>query len=77
MDRRLNKRVDAYITNFKEDVREKMTKLGLTTTSEGRQLLQYIYDYEVQQNESNRTIYLINSAFVPQFESQLLQLMSQ
>ena len=46
MDRRLNKRVDAYITSFKEDVREKMTKLGLTATSEGRQLLQYIYDYE-------------------------------
>ena len=44
MDRRLNKRVDAYITSFKEDVREKMTKLGLTATSEGRQLLQYIYD---------------------------------
>jgi predicted DNA-binding ArsR family transcriptional regulator len=37
----------------------------------------YIYDYEVQQNENNRSISLVNSAFVPQFESQLLQLMSQ
>lgn len=46
MDRRLNKRVDSYITEFKEDVRQKMTQLGLTSIESGRQLLQYIYDYE-------------------------------
>ena len=34
-----------------------------------------IYDYEVAQNESKRSIYLVNSAYVSQFETQLQSLM--
>jgi hypothetical protein len=46
MERRLNKKAEGYVSEFKEAVREKMTQLGLTITNEGRQLLQFIYDYE-------------------------------
>jgi len=38
---------------------------------------QSIYDYENQQNESLRSIYLINSAYVPQFEAQFKALMNK
>jgi len=34
-----------------------------------------IYDWEVEQNESKRTIKLINAIYAPQFESQLKSLM--
>jgi hypothetical protein len=37
----------------------------------------YIYDWEVEQNESNRTINLLNSAFVGDFEKQFKSLMSR
>jgi hypothetical protein len=36
---------------------------------------QTIYDYEVEHNENNRNINLINSIYVPQFESQFKSLM--
>lgn len=52
------------------------------TFPDGNQVTQVItkntvslYDYEQNMNESNRTIYLINSAYVSQFESQLKTLM--
>jgi Base plate wedge protein 53 len=38
---------------------------------------QYILDYELQQNEAKRTIYIINSSYVTSLESQFSQLMSQ
>jgi predicted DNA-binding ArsR family transcriptional regulator len=38
---------------------------------------QSIYDYENQQNESMRSINLINSVYVPQFEAQFKSLMAQ
>jgi len=38
---------------------------------------QSIYDYEIQQNEANRTINLVNSIYVPQFEQQFKSLMSK
>jgi hypothetical protein len=34
-----------------------------------------IFQYETNQNEAKRSIYLLNSTFVPQFESQLQSLM--
>jgi RecA/RadA recombinase len=36
---------------------------------------QSLYDYEVQQNESRRSINLVNSKYVPQFEAQFKALM--
>lgn len=46
MERRLNKKVETYIATFKDNIREKVTQLGLTTDVKSNQLLQYIYDYD-------------------------------
>lgn len=46
MERRLNKKLDDYITGFKDNIREKATLFGVLTTEPGNQLLQFIYDYE-------------------------------
>lgn len=46
MERRLNKKVETYITSFKDSIREKATQLGLTNDVKSTQLLQYIYDYD-------------------------------
>jgi len=46
MERRLNKKVETYITTFKDGVREKATELGLNTDLKSTQLLQYIIDYD-------------------------------
>jgi hypothetical protein len=45
MERRMNKRVDQYMTSFKENVKEKMDMLGMKNEN-GNILLQYIYDYD-------------------------------
>jgi len=41
MERRINKRVDTYMTNFKENIKDKMELLGVKNDV----LLQYVYDY--------------------------------
>ena len=46
MEKRLNKKLDTYITNFKDNIREKATQLGLANDNKSTQLLQYIYDYD-------------------------------
>lgn len=46
MERRLNKKVELYITTFKDSIREKTTQMGLNKNEQVNQLLQYIYDYE-------------------------------
>jgi len=46
MERRLNKKIETYIGEFKDSVREKATQLGLTTGDANNQLLQHIFDYE-------------------------------
>jgi hypothetical protein len=46
MERRLNKKVENYITTFKDGIREKATELGLNTDIKSTQLLQYIIDYD-------------------------------
>jgi len=46
MERRLNKKVEAYITSFKDDIREKATQIGIDTNEKTNQLIQYIYDYD-------------------------------
>jgi len=42
MERRINKRVDVYMSQFKENVKDKMEILGIPNDV----LLQYIYDYD-------------------------------
>jgi len=46
MERRLNKKVETYITIFKDCIREKTTQLGMTDNEHLNHLLQYIYDYD-------------------------------
>jgi hypothetical protein len=46
MERRLNKKLETYITTFKDSIREKGTQLGLNSDMKSTQLLQYIYDYD-------------------------------
>jgi hypothetical protein len=46
MEKRLNKKVETYITTFKESIREKATQMGLNNDVKTIQLLQYIYDYD-------------------------------
>lgn len=46
MEKRLNKKLESYITTFKDNVREKATQMGITKNEEVNQLIQYIYDYD-------------------------------
>jgi hypothetical protein len=46
MERRLNKKVETYITSFKDNIREKAGQMGMTKNEQVNQLLQYIYDYD-------------------------------
>jgi hypothetical protein len=46
MERRLNKKVESYITTFKDSIREKTTQMGISKNEQVNQLLQYIYDYD-------------------------------
>jgi hypothetical protein len=46
MEKRLNKKVDTYISGFKDNIREKATQMDLITIEKVNQLIQYIYDYE-------------------------------
>lgn len=46
MERRLNKKLENYITLFKDSIFEKANNLNLTKNESTNQLLQFIYDYE-------------------------------
>jgi hypothetical protein len=46
MERRLNKKVELYISTFKDNIREKASQLGLNNDETYTQLLQFIYDYD-------------------------------
>jgi len=45
MEKRLNKKVETYVTSFKDNIREKATQMGMIKNDQVNQLLQYIYDY--------------------------------
>ena len=44
MDRRINKKIENYISEFKENVKNKASELGILGKDIG--LVQYMYDYE-------------------------------
>jgi hypothetical protein len=46
MERRINKRIESYVTNFKDDIRKKAETLGLVNDLNLSHLVQYVYDYE-------------------------------
>ena len=45
MEKRLNTKVEGYVTSFKNDIRNKIISLKLNENSEVGALLEYIYDY--------------------------------
>jgi hypothetical protein len=45
MEKRLNKKIDGYITSLKNDIREKVSQMGCEKDEQMNQLLVYIYDY--------------------------------
>jgi hypothetical protein len=46
MEKRLNKKLEGYITSFKDSILEKATQLGMSKNEEASQLIQFIYDYD-------------------------------
>jgi hypothetical protein len=46
MERRINKKIEVYITELKDSVRSKADQLGLNTDPNLSQLVQYVYDYD-------------------------------
>jgi energy-converting hydrogenase Eha subunit F len=46
MERRLNKKVESYISSFKDSIKEKASQMGVINNEEVNQLLHYIYDYD-------------------------------
>jgi len=45
MERRINKKIETYITTFKDSIRDKACNLGLKN-EQANALIQYIYDYD-------------------------------
>ena len=46
MEKRLNNKIDEYITTFKDNIKDKMMELGLTEDNTTHSLIQFIYNYE-------------------------------
>jgi hypothetical protein len=46
MDKKLNKVIDSYITEFKDNIRLKVIKLDIENKDKANELLEYMYDYE-------------------------------
>jgi hypothetical protein len=46
MEKRLNTRIETYVTTFKDDVRKKIIELGFEEKMKMNELIEYIYEYE-------------------------------
>ncbi len=46
MEKRLTKKANEYIKEFKDNIKDKAEKMGLTKNEHINQLIQYIYDYD-------------------------------
>lgn len=46
MDKRLNKKSELYVTQFKDDLRTKITGLNFDEKSKVNELIEYVYEYE-------------------------------
>lgn len=45
MEKRVNKKLESYISSFKNDIRTKADELGITGNPEVSRLLTYVYEY--------------------------------
>ena len=46
MEKRLNKKLELWISGFKDNIREKSNQIGISKNDQTNQLIQYIYDYD-------------------------------
>ena len=46
MDKRINKRIEVYITDFKDNIKEKAMQLGVINDAKMTQLVQFVCDYD-------------------------------
>lgn len=46
MEKRINKKIESYITVFKDNVRNKINELAIEEKPKVNELLEFIYDYE-------------------------------
>lgn len=46
MEKRINKKIENYIGNFKSDIKDKINEMGLNNIKDVNDLLKYIYDYD-------------------------------
>jgi hypothetical protein len=46
MEKRLNKRIETYVTDFKDNIRNKINSIGFNEQSKINELLEYVYDYD-------------------------------
>jgi hypothetical protein len=46
MERRINKKLEVYVTSFKDSLRNKISELDLNDKTKVNDLLEHIYDYE-------------------------------
>jgi hypothetical protein len=46
MEKRLNKKIETYITAFKDELRKTITDLNFEDKAKVNELIEYVYDYE-------------------------------
>jgi hypothetical protein len=46
MEKRVNTRIQKYVSSMKDDVRNKIVELGFDTSTQVNELLEYIYEYD-------------------------------
>jgi hypothetical protein len=46
MEKHLNKRIETYVTTFKDKIKEKITSLDIADNSKLNEFLEFVYDYE-------------------------------
>ena len=46
MEKRINKKIELYVTLFKDKIRDKITELNLNDKEKINDLLEYVYEYE-------------------------------
>jgi hypothetical protein len=46
MEKRLNKKIETYVTSFKDDIRNKIATLNFEEKDKTNELIEYVYEYE-------------------------------
>ena len=46
MEKRISKKIELYLVQFKENIRDKINELNIENTTKTSQLIEYIYEYE-------------------------------